>query len=63
MAGLVIAVLGLNLAAVAVVYWRGVATGTPRWLAFYTALLLGPFALPLLWNASSPEDAGRARSR
>lgn len=38
----------LNVASVAMVYRRGVATGTPRGIAFYTAMMLGPLALPLL---------------
>ena len=38
----------VNAVSAAFVYWRGTVTGTPRWIAFYTALILGPLALPLL---------------
>lgn len=57
---LVIVVVSLNLAAAAVVYWRAVVTGTPRWAALYIVLLLGPLALPLLVGTTSTANASRA---
>lgn len=51
-------IIGINVACAAFTYWRGVVTGTPRWLAFYTAFLIGPLALLILLSGS-PSSATR----